>query len=535
MFKSPIAINESNKGKINFEYNSHLSRSKMLYDYGLIAPSTVKEQRKTKLYTDDGSTEVVFDAVANTIQMRTFIGGDAYSAVLYDEKTINNTTGVTTEHDYYLHRDYLGSILAITNEVGVAQEQRAFDAWGNLAKLVNATGDSVAVTGGLQFFDRGYTGHEHLQEVRLIHMNGRLYDPVLRSFLMPDNFVQQPENTQNYNRYAYVLNNPLKYTDPSGEELISLTCAVIIGAAIAATTYTLTALLTDVPFTVGGLAQATFIGAASAAVTFGIGSACGTIGNFFVRSSVQAVAHGAFQGAMTEASGGKFWSGFAAGALSSIASSAWSGGDTNTTGFAKENNWAYGAKTITHAGLGEGLGNAGMVAFSTVVGGGAAVMTGGNFWVGAATGLVVSVCNHLAHPMSDDTDPPSKTKTQNDIRKETVKPSFAKLLEVEGNVIGVADLAHSSKAMNWARGGTSGIKTISSGLKIAGNTLGGVGVGLEYLDYRNGNMSGLEFSVDAVFAVAPMFFPVLAPVSLGYFAGKAIYEYSSGHTAFTKP
>jgi hypothetical protein len=49
-------------------------------------------------------------------------------------------------------------------------------------------------------------------------MNGRLYDPKLHRFLQPDNYVQDPSNTQNYNRYGYVLNNPLKYTDPSGEK-----------------------------------------------------------------------------------------------------------------------------------------------------------------------------------------------------------------------------------------------------------------------------------------------------------------------------
>ena len=47
-------------------------------------------------------------------------------------------------------------------------------------------------------------------------MNGRLYDPKLHRFLQTDNYVQDPGNTQNYNRYGYVLNNPLKYTDPSG-------------------------------------------------------------------------------------------------------------------------------------------------------------------------------------------------------------------------------------------------------------------------------------------------------------------------------
>jgi hypothetical protein len=114
---------------------------------------------------------------------------------------------------------------------------------------------------------------------------------------MPDNFIQQPENTQNYNRYAYVLNNPLMYTDPSGE-LIG--AAILIGALIAATTYTMTALLADVPFSVGGLLKATFIGAASAAVTFGIGSAASSM------FSVPAVGfwQGAYQGAIIGAISG---------------------------------------------------------------------------------------------------------------------------------------------------------------------------------------------------------------------------------------
>ena len=67
-------------------------------------------------------------------------------------------------------------------------------------------------------FDRGFTGHEHLYALGLINMNGRMYDPQMSSFLSPDNFIQCPDNSQNFNRYAYCLNNPLRYTDPSGKE-----------------------------------------------------------------------------------------------------------------------------------------------------------------------------------------------------------------------------------------------------------------------------------------------------------------------------
>lgn len=65
-------------------------------------------------------------------------------------------------------------------------------------------------------FSRGYTGHKHLDQFELINMNGRIFDPVTSRFLSPDPMVQDIFNSQNYNRYSYCLNNPLRYTDPSG-------------------------------------------------------------------------------------------------------------------------------------------------------------------------------------------------------------------------------------------------------------------------------------------------------------------------------
>ena len=89
-------------------------------------------------------------------------------------------------------------------------------------------------------FDRGYTGHEHLDFFGLINMNGRVYDPILGRMLSPDNDacpergtsrrVQNTSSTQNFNRYSYVLNNPLKYTNPSGEIIGLVIAGAVIGA-----------------------------------------------------------------------------------------------------------------------------------------------------------------------------------------------------------------------------------------------------------------------------------------------------------------
>ena len=118
---------------------------------------------------------------------------------------------------YYLaFTDNLGSILSVTDENGTKVFDASYDAWVRQTVTLNTIG-----------LHRGYTGHEMLNEFDIINMNGRLYDPVLGRFFSPDNYVQMPDNSQNFNRYSYCLNNPLKYTDPSGDFW-----NLIIGAAI---------------------------------------------------------------------------------------------------------------------------------------------------------------------------------------------------------------------------------------------------------------------------------------------------------------
>jgi len=106
-----------------------------------------------------------------------------------------------------------GIILYLSNPTGNVIEETNYDPWGRTRDPNTWQYDNTA---GLDIIYHGFTGHEHLPEFALINMNGRMYDPVLGRMLSPDNYVQDPYNPQNYNRYAYCLNNPLKYVDPSG-------------------------------------------------------------------------------------------------------------------------------------------------------------------------------------------------------------------------------------------------------------------------------------------------------------------------------
>lgn len=166
-------------------------------------------------YETEGSSQ-------NSIRSFLYIGGNAYSApAVYVWR--NDSWDI-----YYICRDYLGSITHVTNSSGELLQELSYDAWGRLRnpenQIVYASGEEPNLTLG-----RGYTGHEHLPETGLINMNARLYDPAVGRFLSPDPYVQIPDNSQNFNRYSYCLNNPLIYVDESGESIL---IAAIVGAWI---------------------------------------------------------------------------------------------------------------------------------------------------------------------------------------------------------------------------------------------------------------------------------------------------------------
>lgn len=322
--------------------------------------------------------------VTKTVHRHNIGGFAVYS------RTVKPSLPVETKLTTIL-KDHLGSTDVLytgtwngSNFTSPVTENQSFDPWGERrspATLASyRTTDSDAFRTSSQNYDRGYTGHEHLDDSGIVHMNGRLYDPELGRMLSPDPYVQIPEYSQNFNRYSYVLNNPLNMTDPSGFSWLSnifhkvgswlkenwrtvvlvVVVAVVtwgVGAMLAAGATSTLSSTTFAYMTVNGSAALTTAGMATAgaiggAVGGGLGAAFngGDLGDVLRGAAIGAVqgaitggmadgvataatagnyglaaariaGHGVVGGAVNSALGGKFQDGFvsaAAGAASQL-------------------------------------------------------------------------------------------------------------------------------------------------------------------------------------------------------------------------
>ena len=222
-------------------------------------------------------------------------------------------------------------------------------------------------------------GHEMLNEFNLINMNGRVYDSVLGRFLSPDKYVQEGDNSQNYNSYSYCLNNPLKYADPSGnvfvlDDFIAITA---MGAMMGA----MNAAMSDKPIWKGAL-----LSAASTAATYGIGSIFNGVGTFG-HELLRAGAHGLSSGVFNALNGDNFWNGLISGAASSGIGS-------------------YAQSVNLNTGL--------MVASTTTMGGIVAWATGDDFLQGAMQGMQIGILNHSLHDGDEGSIPLKVSVTTNE-------------------------------------------------------------------------------------------------------------------------
>ena len=195
--------------------------NQLLFTYG-----TANQRVKTEYYDNDIQKIKYFagnyeqEIINGNTRELHYIAGPMGLAAIYVK---NNGT----DSMYYTHTDHLGSITEITDNTGTLLQRMQYDAWGKRSFITN----NIGINNFL--FDRGYTGHEHLDQFALINMNGRLYDPLLGRMLSPDNYVQNATGTQGFNRYSYAMNNPMVYVDPDGEFVF---IPILIGAAIGAYT-----------------------------------------------------------------------------------------------------------------------------------------------------------------------------------------------------------------------------------------------------------------------------------------------------------
>ncbi len=334
--------------------------------------------------------------------------GDTRIALVRHTGLVATTKAVT-----YLHQDHLGSTDTVTDATGAVVERLSYGAFG---KRRNTDWTDPTGTIAPLATTRGFTGHEHLESLSLIHMNGRIFDPVIGRFLSTDPAYQNLTGSQALNRYSYVLNNPLSYTDPTGfffkkivkavskafksvvktvkkgvksvGKALSKNSAVAAVATIAIAItgqYYLLPVIEGIVGT-GTIAASVLSSAASAAAaTFVVsggdleasaisalsGAAFAGVGVAFKGADIalKTAAHAAVGGTISELQGGKF----AHGALAA--------------GF---------TKLATPVMASMGLKSAGKIAASAVVGGIAAKLGGGKFANGAITGAFGTLYNELA-------------------------------------------------------------------------------------------------------------------------------------------
>jgi RHS repeat-associated protein len=139
--------------------------------------------------------------------------GNQLVAIISRQSTGTNTTRL-------VFTDPLGSLAQITDSAGASYVSESFCPFGARRDASTWSGSpTCGDLGKMKSVSReGFTGQDMIggNSMGLVHFNGRVQDTITGRFLSADPFGVVPGLTQSWNRYSYVMNNPMRYTDPSG-------------------------------------------------------------------------------------------------------------------------------------------------------------------------------------------------------------------------------------------------------------------------------------------------------------------------------
>jgi RHS repeat-associated protein len=255
---SPWAVYEQSQARATFEFGSDGTRAEqtLLRTYQDSAQLRCVTRYLGSYQPEEHATNPGTGYTAVRTLHRHYLPGAVYTEDC--PGAIQRGTSASKVHLAVVLTDHIGSTDLIVRaewnhqigswdtaqETAMDAERQSFNSWGERRDAANWSANRTAYADHYQTsamdVDKGFTGHEMLDDFGIIHMNGRIYDPELGRFLSADPFVQVPEYSQNFNRYSYVLNNPLSYTDSSGHyiDLIAAAAYVVNAIVSAVTTYT---------------------------------------------------------------------------------------------------------------------------------------------------------------------------------------------------------------------------------------------------------------------------------------------------------
>lgn len=322
----------------------------------------------------------------------------------------------------YVGTDHQGSVVGVMATSGSLMGAYSYDPWGRRRSVSNYTQYTNLPT---PLIDRGYTGHEHLDRLGLINMNGRLYDPWVGRMLSPDPYVPNTEYTQDFNRYAYARNNPLMYTDPEGEWVHLLAGAILGG---------ITNLLANINNIDNGWDALGYFGIGAVGGTFGAGIATG------ISSGLLGSIHqGSFSTGFIKGMKAPLSTGFSSGFVSGAAAGAVSGGfiEFGNTFMTADGDLQ---KASIAASKGALIGLAAGAIMGGITGGLDAHLNAGNFWTGAEDNYIVAneteklaITQHREKIWKNEGDPKVISEKQKYSYKigprpkdipETIKPNY---------------------------------------------------------------------------------------------------------------